>query len=49
MWSLYHGHFMSQDMIRQEGEVMSAYSEETYGPDLFSKSGAGVLNVKMED
>ncbi len=36
-------------MIRQEGEVMSAHSKEMYDPDVFGKSGAGILNVKMED
>lgn len=36
-------------MIRQEGEVLPAHAEEMYDPNVFGKSGTGILNVKMED
>jgi hypothetical protein len=36
-------------MIRQEDKPMPAHAEEMYDPDVFGKSGAGILKVKMEE
>jgi alpha-2-macroglobulin len=45
----YHLSYTAQAIASGEFTVMPAHAEEMYNPDVFGKSGAGILNVKMED
>ncbi len=45
----YHLLYTAQAIASGEFTVMPAHAEEMYDPDVFGKSGAGILKVKMGD
>ncbi len=45
----YHLSYTAQAIAPGEFTVMPSHAEEMYDPDVFGKSGAGVLNVFVED
>ncbi len=45
----YHLSYTAQAIASGEFTAMPSHAEEMYDPDVFGKSGAGILNVKMEE